>query len=146
WFFVFMGINGFAQSVGWSSAVGCMANWFHRSERGTVMGFWATCFQVGGVAANALSAWVLARHGFRQAFFAGAMVLLAVWLFFFFNQADRPADKGLPAVGEPGEPPPAAAGPRVTTPPITWTPQVWVTVLLVGGAYFGMKFIRYALW
>src|SRR5205823_2965534 len=35
WFFVFMAINGFAQATGWSNTVGCMANWFRRSERGT---------------------------------------------------------------------------------------------------------------
>lgn len=147
WFAVLMAVNGLAQATGWSNCVGCMANWFRRGERGTVMGFWATCFQFGGVAANALSAWVLAHYGFRQAFLAGAMVLLVVWIFFFFNQANRPEDKGLPPVEEPGTEPPAAAASGGAAPArIAWSRQTWITVLLVGGAYFGMKFIRYALW
>ena len=146
WFFAFMAINGLAQAAGWSNCIGCMANWFRRSERGTVMGFWATCFQVGGVGANALSAWVLQHYGFRQAFFAGAMVLMAVWIFFFFNQANRPEDKGLPAIVEHGEAPEPVLEGAPRRVPIAWSREVWITVLLVGGAYFGMKFIRYALW
>src|SRR5207247_1596261 len=79
WFIVLMTLNGLAQGTGWGGTVGNMAAWFHRGERGTVMGFWATCFQAGGVAANALSAFVLAHYGFREAFFAGSAALLAIW-------------------------------------------------------------------
>src|SRR5205814_10435007 len=57
--------------------------------------------------------------------------------------ANRPEDKGLPPVDEPGEEPaPAAAAPHQPR----WSAEVWTTVLLVGAAYFFMKFIRYALW
>lgn len=150
WFIVLMIINGFAQATGWSNNVGCMASWFHRGERGTVMGIWATCFQAGNVIAPAFAAWVLARWGFRHAFVAGALALLAIWIFFAFNQRNRPADVGLPPVRDPDEEAApakedtAAAGPD-GDPHISFAPGVWLTIFLVGGAYFGMKFIRYAL-
>ena len=58
-FAIFMGLNGLAQSVGWGNTVGSMATWFHQDERGRVMGFWATCYQVGGVFGSGLAALVL---------------------------------------------------------------------------------------
>jgi sugar phosphate permease len=140
WFIVLMIINGFAQATGWSNNVGCMAAWFHRSERGTVMGLWATCFQVGNVVAPAFAAWTLARFGYRYAFFSGAMVFGAVWVFFFFNQANRPEDNGLPSVTSA-----EAHAVKQAAKVVRWNRSTWITVLLVGGAYFGMKFIRYAI-
>lgn len=139
WFVVLMSLNGLAQGVAWSNAVGNMGAWFHKEERGTVMGVWTTNFQFGGIAANTMAAWLLAHYGFRYAFFGGAMVLLAIMVFFWFNQANCPEDKGLPKVSD--EAPEVKAGP--VTP---MGDSTWVTVLLIGMAYFGMKFIRYALW
>ena len=140
-FFVLMALNGLCQATGWSGSVGTMANWFRRKERGTVMGFWATNFQVGGVAANTVAAWVLGHYGYRQSFFAGAVVLLAVWAFFVFNQRNRPEDVGLPPLEDPDEAPAGAAehGGGLSR-------AAWTNVLLVGVFYFFVKFIRYSLW
>jgi OPA family sugar phosphate sensor protein UhpC-like MFS transporter len=142
WFTILMVINGFAQATGWSSCVGTMAAWYHRGERGTIMGLWSTNFQVGGIAANALAAFMLAQAGYQWAFASGAMMLMGVWIFFYFNQANRPEDKGLPAVTDPTE----AANAEDDEGEVRWTRSVWTTVLLIGAAYFGMKFIRYAIW
>jgi MFS transporter, OPA family, glycerol-3-phosphate transporter len=49
-------INGLAQATGWSGNVGAMANWFHKHERGRIMGIWSTNFTVGALA----SGWVVA--------------------------------------------------------------------------------------
>ncbi len=150
-FVVFMAINGLSQATGWSGTVGTMANWFHRRERGTVMGFWATNFQVGGVLANAAAAYALGVYGFRYSFFFGSLVLFSVWIFFVFNQRDRPEDLGLDAIVE------EEAG-GLTSPPAQanqadkqkassgWTRSMITNVLLIGLVYFFMKFIRYALW
>jgi sugar phosphate permease len=137
-FMVLMALNGLVQATGWSGGVGTMANWFRRSERGTVMGFWATNFQVGGVVANTLAAWVLGKWGFRYSFFTGALVLLAVLVFFVFNQRNRPEDLGLPAVDDPDEP---KEGDDQGL-----SKKQWTNVLLVGAFYFFVKFIRYSLW
>lgn len=139
-FLLLMALNGLSQATGWSGTVGTMANWFRRQERGTVMGFWATNFQVGGVAANTLAAWALGQYGYRYSFFTGAVVLLAVQVFFVFHQRNKPADVGLPPVEDPDEPRGAAAeGPALSR-------AAWTNVLLVGTFYFFVKFIRYALW
>jgi MFS transporter, OPA family, sugar phosphate sensor protein UhpC len=139
-FLVLMALNGFAQSTGWSGGVGTMASWFRRRERGTVMGFWATNFQVGGVVANILAAWALGAWGFRYSFFTGALVLLVVQAFFIFHQRNRPQDVGLPALEDPDEVEPAeGTGSGLSR-------KAWVNVLLVGLFYFFVKFIRYAVW
>jgi len=137
----FMFLNGLAQGTGWSGNVGAMAPWFTRRERGTVMGLWATNFQAGGVAANALAATMLGMYGYRWAFFAGSVVLLAIWVFFFFNQRNRPEDVGLQPVPDPDEAAIEAAGGKAV-----WTRPVVINVLVLGVFYFNIKFIRYALW
>ncbi|MFN7144858.1 MAG: MFS transporter [Myxococcota bacterium] len=138
-FLSLMVLNGLAQATGWSGSVATMANWFHRRERGTVMGLWATNFQVGGVLANTFAAFVLGAYGWRESFFAGSLVLLGVWAFVLFNQRNTPEDLGLPAVEDPeGAPEESGAG--------GWTRDVMINVGIVGAFYFFVKLIRYALW
>lgn len=164
-----MVVNGLGQATGWSGTVGNMAQWFRRNERGRVMGVWATCYQVGGVGASALAAWVLVHFGYRASFFAGSLVLAAVLAFFLANQANRPSDRGfadLPPDSEGDKPDGDAANDGAETVGSAssadvgtdvgqdvdtsanpgWGRQTWISVLLVGGFYFFVKFIRYALW
>jgi sugar phosphate permease len=139
-FATLLAINGLAQATGWPGNVGAIARWFRRSERGTVMGFWATNYQAGGVAANTLAAWILGAYGFRYSYFAGAAVLLLVWAFFLFNGHDRPESVGLePIVDE---------GPDPDTPEADsgWSSPLVINIFLVGLFYFFVKFIRYAIW
>jgi len=141
-FAVFMAINGLAQSTGWANNVAAMAPWFSRKERGTVMGFWATNYQIGGVLASGIAAWILGQWGFRWSFWAGSMVLMVVWVFFLFNQRNKPEDVGL----DPVEPDESTNHSRPQFAKLNWSTNVWVNILLVGGFYFFVKFIRYALW
>ena len=92
---VFMGVNGLAQATGWPSTVGVMANWTTRSERGTLMGVWATCYQFGGVAATAWAAWWLSMQGWRGAFFAASSVLTLIWFYVYIFVRNKPEDVGL---------------------------------------------------
>lgn len=143
-FAALMVLNGLAQATGWSNNVGNMASWFGREERGRIMGVWATCYQVGGVAANGLAAWVLGAYGWRHSFFAGAVVLTAVWFFFLFNQRNKPSDVGLPDLVEEGGEAKASGG---ESSGWAWlTGPVLTNMLLVGAFYFFVKFIRYAIW
>lgn len=141
-FVVLMGVLGFAQATGWSNNLGVMAMWFRREERGRVLGLWATNFQVGGVLAGGIAAFMLKNMGLAAAFHVAAVLMLAVVAFFWFYERDRPEDLGLPALVHEGS---DAAGSSDDGSP-KWDRAVWISVLLVGGAYFGMKFIRYALW
>ena len=140
-FMALMVLSGLAQATGWSGNVGTMANWFHRQERGKVMGWWATNFTMGSLIAGPFAAWVLGNYGWNASFFAGSVVLSAILVFFSFNQRDRPEDLGLPAVIEPGTVAEAA-----DSGPIRFSRQAWTNILMVGLFYFFVKFIRYALW
>lgn len=148
-----MVVNGLAQATGWSGTVGNMAQWFRRSERGRVMGVWATCYQVGGVVANAMAAFILVRWGDRVAFFAGALVLAGVLAFFLANQADKPSDKGFADLPPDSEAEAKAEAKAASEAESAgggkgpgWSRATWISVLLVGSFYFFVKFIRYALW
>lgn len=150
-FATFMLLNGLAQSTGWSAGVGTMAHWFHRRERGTVMGFWATNYQAGGVVANMVAAWFLGNHGYQSSFYSGAGILGCIGVFVFFNHRNRPGDLGLDAIVDDelknvattsaGQLAPAKR--RALT---GWSRQTLTNVLLVGVFYFFVKFIRYTLW
>src|SRR5262249_31781052 len=48
-FFAAFLVNGLAQSTGWPGNIKAMAEWTTPKNRGVVMGFWATCYQAGGI-------------------------------------------------------------------------------------------------
>jgi sugar phosphate permease len=145
-------VNGLAQATGWSGNVGTMAGWFHKHERGRIMGLWSTNFIVGALVSGWVMSWVLSMHApgepepWRACFVVGAGVLAAVWLQFFVLQRDRPEDVGLAPIDDPAttideaRATPGAAGLR------GMPRAAWIDLLLVGGFYFFSKFIRYAVW
>ena len=136
---VFMTINGFAQSSGWASVVSTLGHWTERKERGTVMGVWSTCYQLGGVMASAWAAFWLGRHGWRVSFFAASAALLGAWTLVLFFQRNKPEDVGLPRfTDEDTEDDDDSA--------VVWTRSLITTIALAGLTYFGIKFVRYALW
>jgi sugar phosphate permease len=137
----FMALNGLAQATGWSTVVGTVGHWTRRKERGTVMGFWGTCYQLGGIFATSWSAFWLVRHGIKGAFLAPSAVLLVVWFVVFRWQRNRPEDIGQ----EPLEPQEATDGSGAGGPP-RWTRGLIINVALLGAFYFGVKFVRYAVW
>ena len=78
-----------------------MANWFHKHERGRVMGVW--CDELHRRLARV---GLRARPGARRSaapatqpwewcFYVGAMVLACVWIQFYFLQRNEPEDVGL---------------------------------------------------
>ena len=88
-------VNGLAQATGWSGNVGTMAGWYHKQERGRVMGLWSTNFTVGALTSAWVLGWVLSLHGkgepspWRWCFFIGAMILAAIWIQYFFLQRNH---------------------------------------------------------
>jgi OPA family sugar phosphate sensor protein UhpC-like MFS transporter len=141
-------VNGLAQATGWSGNLGIMANWFHRHERGRVMGVWSTNFTVGALAATAVMAAVLGdvdplEQPWQGCFFVGAAVLAVVWIQFFFLQRTRPEDVGLAAIDDPvvegGEP-------EVEPEKLVLSRDAKINIYLVGGFYFFSKLVRYAIW
>lgn len=141
-------VNGLAQATGWSGNVGTMAGWFHKHERGRVMGAWSNCFTVGALTSGWAMAWVLTAHEpgspppWRWCFFVGAIVLTLVWAQFFFLQRNKPEDVGLAPIEDPDEAPVEAGGETK----LKLGKNAWINLFLVAGFYFFAKFIRYAMW
>jgi len=140
-------VNGLAQATGWSGNVGTMASWFHKHERGKVMGAWSTNFVVGSIASGLVLGQLLGSEGAAQqawqmCFFFGAGVLAVVWVQFYFLQRNEPADVGLPALDDPK----TAEDESKIEPSTRLTAEQWKNILIVGGFYFCAKLIRYTVW
>lgn len=147
---VLAALNGLAQATGWSGTVGTMAAWFHKHERGRVMGVWATNFTVGSLASAWVLGWVLQRGGKEhpsvpETFFAGAACLAAALIVFVLFQRNCPEDVGLDPIDDPLE---TTTSPEVKAAPglLGLSRAAWVNLALVSGFYFCAKFIRYAIW
>jgi sugar phosphate permease len=141
---LFLSLNGIAQGTGWPGSIGSLAYWFKRKQRGSIMGLWSTCYQVGSVVATSFAAFMLGHFGWRWSFFGASMILLVIWTAVLYLHPNRPEDVGLSplededdaettAEEEPGE-------------GLGWSREVISTVILMGIVYFGIKFLRYALW
>jgi MFS transporter, OPA family, glycerol-3-phosphate transporter len=97
---VLWGMNGWAQSAGWSLVVQTMASWTPVARRGFVIGLISTCYQLGNV-----FAWLLAGHlcqefGWRAAFWVPGLFLLPVAAVLAAFLRNRPEDAGFPPVRE----------------------------------------------
>ncbi len=143
---LFMSLNGLAQGTGWPGCIGSLAFWFRRSQRGSVLGLWSTCYQFGPVAATLLASYLLGLAGWRWSFFGGSMVLLAVWFIVLLAHPNRPEDAGLEPLHDEDElsqkPEPETGGVKK----LGWDRRVVLTIALMGMIYFCIKFLRYALW
>ncbi len=140
-------VNGLAQATGWSGNVGTMAAWFHQHERGKVMGAWATNFTVGSLTSTWILSWVLGLGAWRATFYAGAAVLVAVWIQFYFLQRNKPEDVGLAPVDDPVTPGDESVTPEAPPTGVLGLSSVaWTNIMLVSGFYFFAKLIRYAIW
>jgi sugar phosphate permease len=140
-------VNGIAQATGWSGNVGTMANWFHKHERGRVMGIWATNFQVGSLASAFALGAVLGdgkaeTQPWQWCFYVGAAVLAVVWVQFYVLQRNAPEDVGLPAIDDPVTVVDEAKTPAAEK----LTREQWTNVMIVSGFYFFAKLIRYTVW
>jgi OPA family sugar phosphate sensor protein UhpC-like MFS transporter len=122
-------VNGLAQSTGWPGNVKAMQEWTTPANRGRVMGFWATCYQVGGLVATAFAAWLLGAYGWRAAFFGPAVVLALVGVAVFFLLSPGPNAAT------------AAEQSHLDRRAVVRNPTLW----WYGGSYFFIKLIRYSL-
>lgn len=147
---VLLALQGWFQSCGWAPLCKNMGEFFSRSERGTVMGFWCTNYAFGGFIASAVAGWAAQQFGWRWAFFVPAGGLGVVWLLFFLLQRNRPEDVGLPPIerfhsGGKGSRNPADAGSaaaaRRVVGQVLRNPMVW----LLAGVYFLIKPTRYLI-
>ena len=152
--FLFMALNGAAQGTGWPGCIGSLAFWFRRKQRGSILGIWSTCYQLGSLAAGAFAAYLLGRAGWRWSFYGASLVLLAIWFYVLFLHPDRPERVGLDPIPDDEDEPAAAARAGAAGPAeaalgfrgLGWTREVVLSVVMMGCIYFCIKFLRYALW
>ena len=137
-FALFFALNGFVQATGWPGNVKAMAAWYGPQERGAIMGFWSTCYQVGPLAATALSAWLLVHAGWRMAFFGPAVWIAVVGLavLLFLQEGPRESE---PVPAQPV--PQVREAVRAAARQALRSPVVW----LLGASYFGIKLVRYCI-
>ncbi|HEY1537257.1 MAG TPA: MFS transporter [Polyangiaceae bacterium] len=133
-------VNGLAQSTGWPGTTRAMAEWTTPRNRGTVMAFWCTCYQVGSIVASDFAGYLLRRHGWRAAFFGPALWMLGVALLIllFLKGRAAPATEG---VLDPAQPCIEREAQRTAQRAALRNPVLWA----FGASYFFIKYVRYAL-
>lgn len=135
-FLVAFGLNGFAQSTGWSPNVKAMTGWFPAKTRGAVMGAWTTNYSFGGLIANPIAFAFLAWLGWRAAFYGPAVAVAIVGILILLFLPERKAKVTAEARAAQGVDRSAASA-RVLRTPLVWA---------LGASYFFMKLARYFLW
>lgn len=141
WFFV----NGLAQSTGWPGNNRVVAEWTTRENRGTVMGFWSTCYQAGGIAATVLAGQLAVRFGWRSAMLVPSALMAAVGLVVLASLPSPPAAEVQLASKHSAD----AQVVRHEGDQEEWRPQLTVLrnrlLWSFGASYFFIKLVRYAL-
>jgi sugar phosphate permease len=132
--------NGLVQATGWPGNGKLMATWFPAATRGVVMGYWGTCYQLGGLAATVAAGWLL-HWGWHAVYYGVAAWVGSVAIAYWVTVRDRPAEVGLP--GDPSEvgvsPADLAALRRAQWPRLLKNPLTYA----LGISYFGLKLMRY---
>jgi OPA family sugar phosphate sensor protein UhpC-like MFS transporter len=128
-------LNGLAQATGWPGTTRAMAEWTTPANRGTVMGWWSTCYQVGPFLAGPLAGMLIVRFGWRSAFWVPAllMALVALLVLRLVREGPRPAQAAELTREEEREQRRLAQRAVVRSP------------LSYAASYFFIKFVRYAL-
>ena len=104
---VLWGLNGYAQSAGWSLVVKTLSNWTTSKRRGTLVGLISTCYQVGNVVS-----WLLAgllcdsSLGWRSAFWVPSLILFPMAIVLAVFVRNDPVDAGFAPVRDDLDAPP----------------------------------------
>lgn len=100
----FWGCNGWFQSMGFPAIAKTLSFWYSNSERGTKWSLWSTSHQTGTFLSVVVSGFVIAKLGWKAAFYVPAAIATIVSIFLYSNLRDKPMSIGLPDVEEYKEP------------------------------------------
>jgi sugar phosphate permease len=136
-------VNGLAQSTGWPGTTRAMAEWTTPKNRGTVMAFWCTCYQVGSIVASDFAGYFSRRYGWRAAFFGPAlwMVGAALLILLFLKSPSANPAEPTSVMGPAQRAPEAEVEARAAQRAAFRSPVLWS----FGISYFFIKYVRYAL-
>jgi sugar phosphate permease len=137
-FLALWALNGLAQSTGWPANLKAITPWFPPERRGTVMGFWSTCYQFGSWVANPIAVAFIgvAALAWRGAFVFPAIIVAAVGVAVLLFLPERRIPASDPAAHAAFQEEVRRERARVLRTPLVWA---------LGAAYFFMKLIRYVL-
>jgi OPA family glycerol-3-phosphate transporter-like MFS transporter len=96
------GINGFVNATVWSPGIGMLAQWWHRSQRGRVMGLIGVSAGSAMLVMWLVTGWTVAEFGWRAAFRFPPLLMLPAAVALFFLVRDRPSDVGLENLDQSG--------------------------------------------
>jgi MFS transporter, OPA family, sugar phosphate sensor protein UhpC len=130
-------LNGLVQATGWPGSTRAMAEWTTPANRGTVMGLWSTCYQVGPFIAGPLAGLLIHRYGWRSAFHVPAALMVVVALLVLWLVRPGPT----PVTATPVTFEEDASERRLAQRAVLKNPVLWS----YGASYFFIKFTRYAL-
>ena len=144
-FGVMFALNGCAQATGWSGTVKNMSTWFRHRERGVVMGWWCTCYVVGGFVATNFATFAATNKMFltdlawRRGFWAPAALLAVVAVVYTLLTRNKPSDAGFADFEEDKEEEHTSED-KLPALMLLKKPAFWVA----GSSYFFLKLTRYA--
>uniref|UniRef100_A0A0G4F1F7 Major facilitator superfamily (MFS) profile domain-containing protein n=1 Tax=Chromera velia CCMP2878 TaxID=1169474 RepID=A0A0G4F1F7_9ALVE len=140
-------LNGLTQAGCFPMMVKALNPWFDASERGSVMGLWTTCQQVGGAGSTAIAAFLLSRFGWRSAFFWPAVWVLACSVALLLGLPDAgPSTGGEEAAKKGGGVGETKKKEKEKAAPASFGETLKIPGLMaLGFGYFCVKLVRYTL-
>jgi OPA family sugar phosphate sensor protein UhpC-like MFS transporter len=130
-------LNGLAQATGWPGVTRAMTEWTTPTNRGTVMGLWSTCYQVGPLVAGPLAGMLIGLYGWRSAFRIPAVLMVLVASLVLLLVKPGPSEaRATPLTSRE-----SAAEHRLAQRAVVKSRALWS----YGASYFFIKFMRYAL-
>ena len=107
------GLNGFVNATVWSPGIGMLAQWWHRNQRGRVMGLVGVSAGTAMLVMWLVTGWTVAEFGWRAAFRYPPLLMVPAAIALFFLVRDRPSDVGLENLDQSGTIPSPPEGGRI---------------------------------
>lgn len=134
---LFFTLNGLAQATGWPGVTRAMTEWTTPRNRGKVMGWWSTCYQVGPLLAGPLAGLLIHAFGWRAVFRLPMLLMLGVALLVLWLVKPGPTPADAPTLSAEDH----LAERRRSQAAVLEDRVLWS----YGASYFFIKFMRYAL-
>jgi len=142
------GLNGFFQSMGWSSAVKTIANWFTSKTRGREAGLLGTSYLIGNGLSLVFAGFLVSILNWRWIFWIPAAICILVAILWIFKSSDTPAEASPSSVGkeygtghEPAETENQYPGFKPTVKLVLLNKGMWIIAV----SMFFLDFIRIGL-
>lgn len=97
YFVVIQALSGAIQTTGWPSVVTIIGNWFDKSSRGSIFGFWNSNTNLGNIL-GAIIAGYFVERSWGLSFIVPGFIMLANGVLVFLFLVAKPQDVALPPI------------------------------------------------